>query len=103
VTYKADILIEDSFSLKDYGIEGKIIHTPGHSPGTVSIILGDGRAFVGDMAMSAFPLRLFPGLPIFAEQQEKLKTSWKKIIAAGAEEVYSAHGHNFKVERMRQV
>jgi glyoxylase-like metal-dependent hydrolase (beta-lactamase superfamily II) len=33
------ILLEGEFDLKDYGIEGKIIPTPGHTPGSVSVLL----------------------------------------------------------------
>lgn len=62
---KVDIVLEDDeFSLEEYGISGKIFYTPGHSSGSVSILLETGEAFVGDMAMNKFPLRLSPGLPI---------------------------------------
>lgn len=42
------IEFEDSFSLKSYGINGVVIHTPGHSSGSVSIILNNEIALVGD-------------------------------------------------------
>ena len=63
-----DIVLRDrEVSLVDYGVPGKILHTPGHSSGSVSILLDSGEVFVGDLAMSWLPLRLTPGLPIFAE------------------------------------
>ena len=101
VSYKVDIVMEDSFDLGEYGIDGSIIHTPGHSPGSVSIVLSDGRAIVGDTAMSALFLRPTPGLPIFAEQPEKLEESWKRLRAAGAEKIYPAHGRSFMIERIK--
>jgi glyoxylase-like metal-dependent hydrolase (beta-lactamase superfamily II) len=39
-------------SLKEFGIPGQVVYTPGHSMGHVSIILDSGDAFVGDMAMN---------------------------------------------------
>jgi hydroxyacylglutathione hydrolase len=58
---------DEGFSLSEYGIPGKLIHTPGHSSGSISVLLESGEAFVGEMAMNRFPLRLKPGLSIFAE------------------------------------
>jgi glyoxylase-like metal-dependent hydrolase (beta-lactamase superfamily II) len=54
-----DILLGDGeFPLGEYGIPGKIVYTPGHFMGSVSILLETGDAFVGDLAMSKFPYEL---------------------------------------------
>ncbi len=101
--YHADIVMEgEDYSLADWGIEGKIIHTPGHSPGSISVVLEDGAAFVGDMAMNIFPLRLSPGMPIFAECPEKITASWDRILSAGAKQIYPAHGKNFPIEKLKR-
>jgi glyoxylase-like metal-dependent hydrolase (beta-lactamase superfamily II) len=93
---EVDIVLKDEeFSLNDYGIKGKVIHTPGHSSGSVSILLDTGEAFVGDLAMNKFPLRLTPGLPIFAEDWPKLIESWQKLLDLGVKIVYPAHGDPF--------
>lgn len=90
----ADILIEDSFDLSPYGIPGKILHTPGHSVDSVSVVLDSGEAFVGDMAMQAWYLRWKPGLPILADDKQTLLQSWKKILPKTTT-IYPAHGHPF--------
>jgi len=36
---EADIVIEEDYSLKEFSINGKIVHTPGHSPGSISVVL----------------------------------------------------------------
>ena len=89
--------------LSEYGIRGKIIPTPGHSSGSVSILLESGEAFVGDLAMNKFPLRLSAGLPIFAEDVSGLKTSWKRLLDQGAKTVYPAHGKPFSVEVIQKA
>jgi glyoxylase-like metal-dependent hydrolase (beta-lactamase superfamily II) len=97
------VLGDEGLSLADYGIPGKILYTPGHSMGSVSVLLDTGDAFVGDLAMNEFPLRLSPGLPIFAEDMQKVKESWKLLLEQGTKTVYPAHGKPFSAEIMRQA
>jgi hydroxyacylglutathione hydrolase len=97
------VLGDDGLSLEEYGVPGKIIHTPGHSAGSVSVILETGEAFVGDLAMNQFPLGLGPGLPIFAEDIQTVKESWKLLLEEGAETVFPAHGKPFSVGSLFQA
>jgi len=97
------VLSEEDFSLAEYGISGKVIYTPGHSSGSVSILLETGDVFVGDLAMNKFPLRLRPGLPIFAEDRQKLKESWKLLLDQGAKTIYPAHGEPFSADIIRKA
>ena len=99
-----DIVLDDSeLSLEAYGIAGKVIPTPGHSHGSVSVLLDSGEVFVGDLAMNKFPLRIGPGLPIFADDLSVVKKSWKRLLDQGAKNVYPAHGINFSAEVMRKA
>jgi len=99
-----DVVIGDEGLLLDgYGIPGKVIHTPGHSSGSVSILLETGEAFVGDMAMNQFPLRFSPGLPIFAEDLVKLKESWKLLLGQGVKMIYPSHGEPFSADVIRKA
>ncbi len=97
------VLGDEEFPLSEYGIPGKIVHTPGHSMGSVSVLLETGEAFVGDMAMSMFPLRLSPGLPILAEDMPKVRESWKLLMDMGAKTIYPAHGKPFPVDIIRKA
>jgi len=93
-----DILISDEgMNLNEYGIPGRVVYTPGHTHGSVSVLLDSGEAFVGDLAMNRFPLRLSPGEPIFAVDQEQVRASWRKLMEAGARMFYPAHGKAFPV------
>jgi glyoxylase-like metal-dependent hydrolase (beta-lactamase superfamily II) len=97
------VLGDEDLSLAEYGIPGRVIYTPGHTSGSVSVLLETGDAFVGDLAMSGFPLRLSPGLPIFAEDLGQVKASWKTLLDAGAETVYPGHGKPFSADAMRRA
>jgi hydroxyacylglutathione hydrolase len=99
-----DIVIgNEGLPLDGYGIPGKVIYTPGHSNGSVSVLLDTGEAFVGDMAMNGFPLCLKPGLPIFAEDKRKLIQSWKFLLEQGVQKIYPAHGAPFSADLIRSL
>lgn len=101
---KVDLLLGDEeYPLHTYGIPGKILHTPGHTSGSVSVLLDTGEAFVGDLAMNRFPLRLSPGLPVFAEDMGAVRASWKSLLGQGAKTVYPAHGEPFPADRIRRM
>ncbi len=93
---EVDIVLEDAeLRLDDYGIPASVIPTPGHSAGSVSVLLDSGEAFVGDLAMNGFPLRFRPGLPILAEDPQMVRDSWKVLLDRGATRVFPAHGAPF--------
>ncbi|MCC6615238.1 MAG: MBL fold metallo-hydrolase, partial [Anaerolineae bacterium] len=69
--------------LKDIGIAGEIISTPGHSDDSVTLVLEEGAAFTGDL----------PGLG-FADEMiiDDVTRSWASIRALHAKMIYPAHG-----------
>jgi len=48
-SFKPDILLEEGQSLTEYGFDAKILYTPGHSIGSISILTDSGDLFCGDM------------------------------------------------------
>ena len=97
-----DLVIGDEgLPLADYGVDGRIIHTPGHTDGSLTVLLATGQAFVGCMAHSGPPFRLQPDLPIFADHPDELRRSWDRLIALGATCVYPGHGNPFALEEIR--
>jgi glyoxylase-like metal-dependent hydrolase (beta-lactamase superfamily II) len=103
-SFKVDIIAaDDEISLAEYGIPGKVVYTPGHSWGSVSVLLDSGQAFVGDLAMSKFPMRLSPGLPIFGDDIQVVKKSWRKLLDMDTKMVYPAHGKPFSAEILKKA
>jgi len=103
-TFEVDIVAgDDEISLAEYGIPGKVVYTPGHSWGSVSVLLDGGQVFVGDLAMNMFPMRFRPGLPIFGDDIQIVKKSWQKLLVMGAKTVYPAHGKPFPVEILNKA
>ena len=89
------VLTDDDYPLDEYGIPGRIIHTPGHTKGSVSVLLSSGEAFVGDLAMNMFPMRLTPGLPVFAEDFDQVISTWRKLLNENINRIFPAHGSPF--------
>jgi glyoxylase-like metal-dependent hydrolase (beta-lactamase superfamily II) len=96
-------LKDEVFPLADLGIPGVAVPTPGHSPGSMSVVLESGEAFVGDLAMNRAPVCLSPRLPIFAEDPDEVIRSWHRLLGLGVRMVYPAHGKPFHVDVMRRI
>ena len=80
--------IQDSRSfLKELGIEGEILHTPGHSDDSISLCLDDGSIFVGDLN-PLYELELHKGTQI--------EESWNRLLSRQPRTVY--YGHAKKAE-----
>ncbi len=91
----------DIFSLT--GIKGKIIHTPGHTKGSVSLLLENGNAFVGDVAMNILKIFGQEYRPVEAENYSDVYKSWKKLIQYGAKTLYPSHGKKFPIEELSDM
>ena len=83
------------FSLSAFQINGKVIHTPGHTAGSISLVLESGEAFVGDLAMSGFPRVSGPGPFVLGDDLETMKRSWQLLLDEGASRIYPSHGKPF--------
>lgn len=94
-----DLIVDgDNISLRDIGIDGSILYTPGHTTCSISLLLDSGEAFVGDLAVRRF----HPG-PTFAEDIDEIYMSWKKLIDAGAKLICPAHDSPFTVDVLLKV
>jgi glyoxylase-like metal-dependent hydrolase (beta-lactamase superfamily II) len=79
-----EIAVDESRPLlESIGIPGEILHTPGHSDDSVSLILDDGSAFTGDLTAPQLVGR---------EDPELVQASWQSLRERGAERVYPGHG-----------
>ena len=102
--FDVDVIVDGrDLSLIEFGIPGKLVHTPGHTWGSVSVLMDSGEIFVGDLAMNKFPMRPNPGLPVFGDDIQVVKESWRKVLGMGAKTVYPAHGKSFPTDVIREA
>jgi glyoxylase-like metal-dependent hydrolase (beta-lactamase superfamily II) len=76
-------LAESRPLLERIGIPGEIVHTPGHSDDSVSLLLDDGSAFTGDLTHPAF---------VGMEDAAVVSASWQTLRERGATRIYPGHG-----------
>jgi hydroxyacylglutathione hydrolase len=97
-----DILIEgdDDSVLKGIGIDGVILHTPGHTRDSISVLLSDGSAFVGDAAMNFLRWTGVGHRPIYVEDINTVYESWRKLRERGAKVIYPSHGRSFSATKL---
>ena len=65
------------------GIYGEVIHTPSHSPDSVSLILDEGDCIVGDLEPAEY-------LSAY-DDNVKLKEDWERILSHHPKRVFYAH------------
>jgi len=94
-----DILIKDRFDLQEFGIDGYVLPTPGHTPGSLCIVLKEEIVFTGDSMFNILPGSVYPP---FANDKEMLKRSWFKLMDSGASFFYPAHGKPFDLEKLKR-
>lgn len=86
---RQDIIVDSVYDLKDFGINAYILHTPGHTAGSVSVIIEDEIAIVGDAMFGIFPGSAFPP---FAEDPRQLIISWGLLLDTGCSQFLPSHG-----------
>jgi endoribonuclease LACTB2 len=69
--------------LHDIGIRGEIVHTPGHSDDSVSLLLDSGEVFTGDLTHPQF---------VTDAESDVTLASWQTLRERGARMVYAGHG-----------
>jgi glyoxylase-like metal-dependent hydrolase (beta-lactamase superfamily II) len=67
--------------LAGLGLEGEILHTPGHSDDSVALILNEGYAFTGDLHPSFMSL-----------EDPRTQESWAKIHQHKIKRIFPGHG-----------
>ena len=95
-TCAADIDAEDGVRLDEFGIAGSVLHTPGHTPGSISVVLDSGEAIIGDVIMGGWaggairPTK--PNFHYFADGLPTAMNSVDCILAAATGRMFVGHG-----------
>jgi hydroxyacylglutathione hydrolase len=98
---QADILVDDLFDLSEYGLSGKVIHTPGHSQGSLSIVLDNGETLIGDMVRDEGDGEIGPGM--FYEDKEALVASLEEVVLFDSRTIYLSHGNTIDNTQLKNA
>lgn len=96
--FTPDIFIDEKFDISEYGIDGRILLLPGHTRGSVGLLLDDGSLLAGDTLANTVSPSLAPNAVDFA----LLKKSVSKLSGLKVETVYPGHGKPFLFSRLKK-
>lgn len=96
-TFTPDLLINESFNLMDYGFNGKVLHLPGHTDGSIGIVIDNRHIIVGDTMTSIMKPSIAPNAMDF----NTLEKSIQIIKDLNIEFVYPGHGKSFNFNKYK--
>ena len=99
-----DLVLDGPRALKEFGLDGRVIETPGHTSGSISLLLPDGDAIVGDLIMGGYLAglvrRSVPNVAYFQEDDREMMRSLRIVLSSGARKLYVGHGGPLAAERV---
>ncbi len=91
-----DLFLDEAFDLTAFGVEGAILHTPGHTAGSISVLLPGGAAIVGDVMMGGYIGGNLsgsrPNYHYFADDLPAVERSIRTLLDTGVQTFYVGHG-----------
>ena len=107
--FTPEILLREEarFDLREFGVDGFACHTPGHTAGSVSVVLGTGEALVGDLIASGI---LLGGVmrgghairPPFEDDPDAVGAELMKLVDAGMQTFHLGHGGPLPAKEVRR-
>lgn len=104
-----DLLFGDGpVSLAPYGFAGRVLPMPGHSAGSVVVVLDTGDAFVGDLIRGDAPLVGGKGdhqgeavTHVFSADERADRSHLDDVLALGVDTIFPGHGPFFDAASLR--
>jgi len=93
--FEAQLINENEFDLNPFGIDAKIISTPGHTNGSQSVLLGD-TLVAGDTFLNLSNGIIFPH---FCNDPATLLKTWEMLFDSGIKTIIPGHGKPFAIEK----
>ena len=94
-----DILVDSTFNFDELGFNAYLMQTPGHSIGSVSLIVDNEIAIVGDAMFGVFKSSIFPP---FADDPKVMIDSWGKLLETNCSIFVPAHGYENNREKVKK-
>jgi hydroxyacylglutathione hydrolase len=89
--FEPDILLEDGQDLSVHGLDARVVHLPGHSSGSIGILMADGDLFCGDLLVDV----MRPSIHYYIDNRTLADESIRKLAGLGIRIVHPGHGKPF--------
>jgi hydroxyacylglutathione hydrolase len=97
-----DLILNGTETLEAYGVNAKLLETPGHTDGSVSVLLDNGDAIIGDVLRGDFVLGNRPNWHFFYDDLNVVRSSIKKLLSLKLERLFVGHGKPFSFGSLEQ-
>ncbi|MCM1164503.1 MAG: MBL fold metallo-hydrolase [Lachnospiraceae bacterium] len=87
-SFKPDILLNDGDSLRDFGIDARVVGLSGHTDGSIGVDADNKHLIVGDALMNMF----CPTVSMLYHNREQMLESAARISGFGSRTIYFGHG-----------
>jgi len=84
-----DTLVDTVYDLSPLGLNVYVLPTPGHSPGSMSVVVDDEIAIVGDAVFGVFKWSV---LPPYATDLVRTVESWGRLLETSCRLFLPGHG-----------
>lgn len=88
---------DEPMELRDFGVDGTVRHTAGHTPGSIAVELSSHDALVGDLIASGILIGGIartrrPISPPFEDDPKTIAAQLEHLVESGAKRFYMGHG-----------
>jgi glyoxylase-like metal-dependent hydrolase (beta-lactamase superfamily II) len=90
--FEADLLVDAPLDLRPYGIDGTVLPVPGHTPGSLAVLLETGDAIVGDLFRGGTLAAHSPDRHFFHDDCVAAEAHVIPLVQAGARRFFVGHG-----------
>src|SRR5581483_7201726 len=90
--FAPDLVMQAEFDRAPYGVDGKVIALPGHTPGSVAVILPSGDAIVGDLLRGGIVRTHTPERHFFHDDCRAAEAHLDQLIDMNIKRFFVGHG-----------
>lgn len=93
--FEPDLVFHEGISFEPYGLRAQVVPTPGHTPGSISVVLASGEALIGDVLRGSllWPNQARPHY--YCNDPEKNQRSIVRLAREGLLRCYPGHFGSF--------
>jgi hydroxyacylglutathione hydrolase len=100
--FVADVIVTDRYDLAPCGIEGEVLAAPGHTPGSVVVLVAHGTiALVGDLFRGGLVFTTSPAEHFYQDDLTLDHAQIKRLLDRGVEWFVLGHGGPISRARVR--
>jgi hydroxyacylglutathione hydrolase len=100
---RPDVVVEDELDLNQYDVRARAIWTPGHTRGSLSVMLESGEAVVGDLVLPRFMAFGPPAIAFWSASREDSLASIRRVLDLRPSTILTSHGGPYRPEALAKL